>query len=404
MYTKQEVISYIRENDVKFIRLAFCDIFGKQKNISIMPDAIEPAFERGIPINGSSVAGFGEPVDSDIFLFPDPATLSILPWRPQQGRVVRFFCDVKNPDGSDSKFDTRRILKQVIGRGMKSDIGCKVGSECEFYLFKTDEEGNATNIPYDNAGYCDVAPLDKGENIRREVCLTLEEMGIKPESSHHELGPGQNEIDFEFANPLKSADNLVTFKSVVSVIAARNGLSASFEPKPIIDKSGNALHINISLYRNGENIFDIEGEHGELSKSFVAGVLKRIKEITVFLNSKAASYERLGGFGVPQRIGWAFKNRSELIRIPSATGKRKRMELRSPDPLANPYLAYALIISAGLEGIENGEKLMDNTEFAKNVQTLPTSLEEAVSLARQSEFVKSVLGHELAERYVNLIG
>lgn len=412
MYTEKEVITFVKDNDVKFIRLAFCDLLGNQKNISILPDALETAFERGIPFDGSSILGFNDVVNSDLFLFPDASTLSILPWRPQQGRVVRFFCNIKNSDGTDFLCDSRKILEKVIARSMKSGIGCKVGSECEFYLFKTDDDGNRTDIPYDRGGYCDVSPLDKGENVRREVCLTLEEMGITPESSHHEHGPGQNEIDFECSNPLRSADNLITFKSVVAVVANRSGLSASFEPKPIPGESGNALHINLSLYKNGKNIFDIEGsnDNARISRAFMAGVINRIKEITVFLNPSKSSYERFGNFGAPKFISWSSQNRSQLIRIPAATGEKKRMELRSPDPLANPYLAYALVLSAGLEGIEKNMEPMEavninlyNENPEVNLDRLPLSLEEAKGYAKESEFVRGVLGDTVTEKFIEII-
>jgi glutamine synthetase len=254
-YTMKEILEFVGENDVKFIRLAFCDLFGTQKQISIMPDELERAFESGISFDASAIKGFEDVSKSDLFLFPDPTTLSLLPWRPQQGRVARFFCDIKNPDHTPYICNTRNLLKSAVKRCEDMGYICQVGSECEFYLFMTDENGNPTMITHDEGGYLDISPLDKGDNVRREICVSLEEMGIKPEASHHEQGPGQNEIDFKYSDALTSADNFMTFKSVIKAIAAKNGLYASFMPKPLLDQSGNGLHINLSLSENGFNIF-----------------------------------------------------------------------------------------------------------------------------------------------------
>ena len=279
---------------------------------------------------------------SDLLLFPDPATLTVLPWRPGPGRVVRFYCDIKNPDGSAFSHDTRAILKRVAAKFEELGYVCKIGAECEFYLFKTDANGYPTDVPFDNAGYLDIAPLDKGENIRREIALCLEEMGIKVETSHHEQGPGQNEIDFKFGDALATADNLLTFKSAVKVIAARNGLFASFMPKPIAETAGSGLHVNLSLVKGGQNIFKSrEKGHSEIAESFIAGILAKTPEITVFLNPICNSYLRFGSFEAPKYVSWSHENRSQLVRIPAAAGERVRMELRSPDPSVNPYLAFA---------------------------------------------------------------
>jgi len=410
--TVNEALEFIKENDVKFIRLAFCDLFGRQKNISVMPDVLPMAFEQGIPFDAHAIRGFTDVTKSDLLLFPDPATLSVLPWRPQQGRVVRFYCDIKNPDGSPFWGDTRQILKSVLSRTQEKGYTCMVGAECEFYLFKTDENGEPTMVPFDNGGYLDVSPLDKGENVRREICLCLEEMGLKPETSHHEQGPGQNEIDFKFSDALSCADNFITFKQVVKSIAARNGLFASFLPKPLPDKSGSGLHINLSLSKNGYNVFKLDdNEHSRETKSFIAGVLQKTPEITAFLNPLPNSYERLGSYEAPRYVSWSYGNRSQLIRIPSARGERFRMELRSPDPSTNPYLAFALVIGAGFFGMDNQLNLTESVNadlyhadksVTEMLNRLPGSLDEALNLVKESDFVKNILNEELVSKYIQM--
>lgn len=409
--TENEVLDFIRKNDVKFIRLGFCDIFGTQKNISIMPEELESAFKNGISFDASAIEGFGDVTKSDLLLFPDPATITILPWRPGPGRVVRFYCDIKNPDKTDFTRDSRYILRQTLKRCEEMGYVCKIGAECEFYLFKTDENGEPTLNTLDNGGYFDMAPLDKGENIRREICLDLDEMGLKPETSHHEQGPGQNEIDFRFDDALSSADNLQTFKTVVKAIAQRNGLYASFMPKPILNQSGSGLHINISLSQNGFNIFQNKNEkHSKVSESFIAGILNKTPEITLFLNPTANSYERLGKNKAPKFVSWSHQNRSQLIRIPAAIGERVRMELRSPDPAINPYLAFALIIGAGLYGVENelalpapvdADLFTADKNITQNLIRLPATLDEAIYLAENSEFVNNIIGNDVSAEFIN---
>lgn len=409
-YTAQEVIRFVGENDVKFIRLTFCDIFGTQKNISIMPDELSRAFESGISFDASAVRGFMNVEESDLMLFPDPGTLMILPWRPQHGRVARLFCDIRHPDGRAFEGDGRSILRRVLAKAASMGLECKVGAECEFYLFEVDERGMPTQRTHDQAGYCDIAPLDKGENVRREICLTLEEMDILPESSHHEQGPGQNEIDFRYDEALRSADNLVTFKSVVKTIAAKNGLFASFMPKPLEGKMGSGLHINLSLFRDGRNLFDPQGgEPAPESRSFIAGVMHRIREITLLLNPTTNSYARFGGFEAPGFVTWSHQNRSQLVRIPAAVGPQSRMEVRSPDPMCNPYLAFALLISAGLEGVEQGMELCPPSNFnlyqaqpqqLESIQHLPKDMSEAIELASASEFLTSVLPAKTVEKFI----
>lgn len=409
-YTVYEVLNFIMENDVKFVRLVFCDIFGRQKNISILPNELPAAFEDGVSLDANAIRGFGSVVKSDLLLFPIPSTLAVMPWRPGPGRVVRFYCEIRNPDKSEFSHDTRQVLRRTIERLEKHGYICNIGAECEFYLFKTDENGDPIMTPFDKGGYLDISPLDKGENVRREICLCLEEMGINPETSHHEQGPGQNEIDFKFADALSSADNLFTFKSVVKAIAARNGLYASFMPKPLLDSAGSGLHINVSLSQNGKNIFSNQiGVHSDVAESFIAGILSKTPEITLFLNPLANSYERFGKHEAPKYVSWSHQNRSQLVRIPAASGEKVRMELRSPDPSLNPYLAFALIISAGLEGIEKNYKLPPSVDedlytapksVTSKLTVLPKSLDEAISLAKNSEFVKSVIGDSLFERFI----
>jgi len=411
MSTIHDVLEFVKENDVKFVRLNFCDLFGFQKNIAIMANELQSAFENGISFDANAIVGFRDVTRSDLLLFPDPSTFTVLPWRPGSGRVARFYCDIKNPDGSAFSHDSRVLLKRVVENFGKMGYVCKVGVECEFYLFKTGQEGEPTDITLDKGGCFDLSPLDKGENIRRELCLMLEEMDIQPEISHHEQGPGQNEIGFKFSDALSSANNLQTFKSAVKAIAARNGLYASFMPKPILNAPGSGLHINLSISENEKNIFKhaSSGEHSKVAESFIAGILAKTPEITLFLNPLANSYERFGKFEAPQYVSWSHQNRSQLIRIPAAKGENVRMELRSPDPSLNPYFAFALIIAAGIDGIESNavlgpavdEDLHTASESVKKSLTrLPESLEKAIALAEQSDFVKNTIGEYLFSKYI----
>lgn len=409
--TVSDVLEFVKEHDVKFIRLGFCDLFGFQKNIATMADNLLSAFENGVSFDAHAIKGFKSVDQSDLFLFPDPSTITLLPWRPGPGRVARFYCDIKNPDGTIFSHDSRHLLKQVVERCAQMGYVCKIGAECEFYLFQTDENGDPTHKSLDKGGYLDISPLDKGENIRREICLALEEMGIRIESSHHEQGPGQNEVDFRFDNALKSADNFLTFKSAVKAIAARNGLFASFMPKPLPHAPGSGLHINLSLMENGNNIFEsLAGEEpSRVAESFIAGVLAKIGEITLFLNPLGNSYDRFGVFEAPRYVSWSHQNRSQLIRIPAAKGEKGRMELRSPDPSANPYLAFALVLAAGLDGIErelalpaplNVDLYAAQDGVLSGLAQLPASLEKAISSAEHSQFVKNVVGEELLAKYI----
>ncbi len=408
-----EVLDFVKENDVKFVRLAFTDLFGIQKNISVPSTELQRIFENGASFDGSAINGFTSVNNSDLLLKPECSTMSILPWRPSQGQVMRMFCGVKNADGSDFDLDSRNLLKKAIQRSAKMGYFCRVGIECEFYLFKTDEDGNPTQIAFDKGGYCDISPRDKGENIRREICLNLEQMGIRPESSHHERGTGQNEIDLCYSDALSTADNFMTFKWVAKTISARHGVYASFMPKPILKQCGNGLHINLSIAKGGKNLFKTGGqEHSESSESFIAGILKRTREITAVLNPLTNSYARFGQFEAPKYVTWSHQNRSQLIRIPAANGEYSRMELRSPDPSCNIYLALALLINAGLDGIEQNEKLCqpcninlyEADEFIKenDIQTLPKDLKEALTIMENSAFVKKIMPEKMFEKYISL--
>lgn len=400
-YSRNEVMQFITEEDVKFIRLAFCDIYGKQKNISIMPGELERAFNYGIAFDASAVDGFGGDVHSDLMLRPDPSTLSLLPWRPDHGRVVRMFCDVLYPDGTPFECDVRSILRKAVDSAKKEGLSFAFGNEMEFYLFKTDDDGKVLNEPYDEAGYMDIAPEDKGENVRREICLTLEQMGIIPESSHHEEGPGQNEIDFRYSSPLTAADDAVTFKSVVKTVAARNGLYADFSPKPLEGKPGSGMHINISVKGGDENFLPY----------VISGILDKISEMTVFLNPSEQSFKRFGSQKAPFYVTWSSENRSQLIRIPAAFGEYVRAELRSPDPGANPYIAYTLLIYAGLMGVKERKMLPPpadinlynaSEEQLKMYNTLPRTLSESRDAALKSEFISNYLPDTLIKSYCGL--
>ena len=387
--TYEDVIEFCEEQDVRFIRLSYFDIYGIQKNVSVLPSELKRAFKEGISFDASAIDGFLDEVHSDLFLYPDPNTMSILPWRSMDGSVIRMYCDIKYPDGTPFERDVRYILKKAVNKAKEMGISVNFGLEFEFYLFKQDENGENTYIPLDQAGYMDIAPLDKGENVRREICLTLSEMGIDPEVSHHEMGHGQNEIDFRYSSALQAADNAATFKWVVQAIANMQGMVADFSPKPINDQPGNGMHINMSV----EN-------HEELMMPFMAGILNRIEEMTLFLNPIKDSYKRLGKDKAPQYISWSYQNRNQLIRIP-ATHSTSRIELRSPDCSCNIYLAYALLICAGLEGVEKKLETIPCTDVATNdLKRLPQDLKEAKRKASESKWLRNILGKDVVDIYV----
>ena len=399
-YSKEEVMQFVEEEDVKFIRLAFCDVFGKQKNISIMPKELSRAFKYGIAFDGSAITGFGDETHSDLLIHPDPETLAFLPWRPEHGKVVRMYSTITYPDGRPFECDSRTLLKNAINEAEKEGLTFYFGAEQEFYLFNLDENGNPTKEPYDHAGYMDIAPDERGENIRREVCLTLEQMGIRPESSHHEEGPGQNEIDFRYSDAMTAADNAMTFQTVVKTVAGRNGIVADFGAKPLKGKPGNGFHINISVKPN---------DNEENMKNLLAGILDKAVEMTAFLNPTESSYDRFGENKAPGYVSWSKENRSQLVRIPAAVGEYKRIELRSPDPTANPYIAFALIIYAGLHGIKNKPELPEESninlykadeETLKKYEKLPSSLEAAKKAASESDFIRNHIPSEILNIYL----
>lgn len=400
-YSKEEVMQYVQEEDVKFIRLAFCDVFGKQKNISIMPQELSRAFEYGIAFDASAIAGFGDETRCDLLLHPEAETLMQLPWRPEHGKVVRMFTHITYPDGTPFECDTRSMLKKAMEDAKNAGYSFAFGAEQEFYLFQLDEQGKPTTVPYDEAGYMDIAPEDRGENIRREVCLTLEQMGIRPESSHHEEGPGQNEIDFRYSDALTAADNAMTFRTIVKTVAHRNGLYADFSAKPLENEPGNGFHINMSVKPN---------ETPENLCYMIAGVLDKIEEMTAFLNPTENSYKRFGQNKAPGYISWSGENRSQLVRIPAAVGEYRRAELRSPDPTANPYLAFALMIYAGLYGLQNKLDMPDaaninlyktDSETLAQFKRLPEDLSSACKIAAASEFIKAHVSAAILDIYCN---
>lgn len=398
-YSEQEVLQYVQEEDVKFIRLAFCDVFGRQKNIAVMPEELPRAFAYGISFDASAITGFGGEIHSDLLLHPEADTLTLLPWRPEHGKVVRMFAAVTYPDGRPFECDTRSFLKKAADSAGEAGFQFFFGAEQEFYLFCLDEKGEPAKLPYDRAGYMDIAPDDKGENIRREICLTLEQMGIHPESSHHEEGPGQNEIDFRYSHALTAADNAMTFQTVVKTVAARNGLWADFSPKPLTDLPGNGFHINIS----------VKADDGSDNLSFImAGILDKVKDMTIFLNPTDDSYKRLGHKKAPGYISWSRENRSQLIRLPAAIGQYRRAELRSPDPLANPYLAFALLIYAGMEGITGKLALPEpadlnlykaGTDALTRFERLPENVKSACQAAAESPFIENYIPAAILDIY-----
>lgn len=409
-YTERDVLQFIEENDVRFVKLVFSDMFGNQKNISINSCELRRAFADGISFDASHIDGFMNFNRSDLLLFPDPDTLALLPWRPQHGGVARLYCDIKNIDGSDFGGDGRAILRNAVDRAKKLGYTFKFGTSCEFYLFKCDDDGNPTKIPNDNAGYLDAAPIDRGENVRREICLTLEQMDIIPESSRHEGGPGQNEVYFKYSDPLNAADNLQTFQSVVKNMADKNGLYASFMPKPLEDKSGSGLHFGISMSKDGNELFqNFSVDSNEMGSSAVAGILNRVADMTVFLNPTVNSFKRFGEYLAPKYITWSHQNHAQLILVPLDKDNSARVILRSPDCACNPYLAIALLIYACLDGVEHKEQLCESVNInlvnadendLKGIKTLPRTLDEAVGLAKKSKFLYNYMPKEIVDFFL----
>ncbi len=415
-YSKDDIIRLAYQNEVKFINLQFADIFGISKNLSITSDQLERAFDDGCMFDGSSIDGFVRIEESDMYLHPDPDTFVIFPWSGQNGKSARLICDVITHNGTPFEGDPRYVLKKTINKLAAMGYDCfNVGPECEFFLFATDEKGEPTTITHDNGGYFDLGPIDLGENARRDICQILENMGFEIEASHHENAPGQHEIDFKYKDALSVADCILTFKQVVKTVAHRSGLYATFIPKPIMGVSGSGMHANLSIFKDGKNIFYHESDPYNLSQEaywFIGGLIKYGREIAAITNPVVNSYKRLvPGHEAPIYAAWSAKNRSPMIRIPAAKGEFTRIELRSPDSTCNPYLALALILNAGLEGIKN--QLEPPAPFEKNmytisegqrcelgIQKLPESLHEALALMQKSEMVREVLGEHIFEKFI----
>ncbi len=414
-YKKEDIARIIADEDVRFIRLQFVDVFGQLKNVAITAEQLERALADQVIIDGSAIEGFVRVNESDQYLHPDLSTFAIYPWRPSRGKVARIMCDVRNPDGSAFVGDPRAVLRRVEARAASMGLTLNIGAECEFFLFTTDDKGMPTVEPSDGAGYFDLSPLDQGEATRREICMALEEMGFEIECSHHEAAPGQHEIDFKYTPVMEAADNIMTFKLAVKTIAQRNGLYATFMPKPLTGISGSGMHVNMSMFRDGKNIFsDPDGVHG-LSReaySFIAGIMEHISGMCALTNPMVNSYKRLvPGFEAPCYISWSARNRSSLIRIPAARGAGARVELRSPDPSANPYLCLAVCLAAGLDGIEREltppcettEDLYVMSQAQRNylgIRALPSSLGEALDEMKKDPLIMDVLGTHVAKAYL----
>ncbi len=413
--TKQDIMRMVEEDDIEFIRLQFTDIFGTLKNVAITSSQLERALDNKCMFDGSSIEGFVRIDESDMYLYPDLDTFEVFPWRPQQGKVARLICDVYRPNGTPFEGDPRYILKKVLKEAADMGYSFEVGPELEFFLFETDDNGMPTTVSHEKAGYFDLGPLDLGENARRDIVLTLEDMHYEVESSHHEVAPAQHEIDLKYDNALKTADSIMTFKLVVKTAAKRHGLFASFMPKPKYGTNGSGMHLNLSLSKDGKNIFDDPNDAKGLSKEaycFIAGIMKHMKGMAAITNPLVNSYKRLTpGYEAPIYIAWSITNRSPLIRIPSSRGANARIELRSPDPAANPYLALALCLAAGLDGIKNQLEVPDAVDCnvfdlsreelqAHNIDRLPTNLSNAIDALEQDEYLKEVLGTHIVDKYI----
>ena len=414
-YTKEDIMTLVDDEDVEFIRLQFTDMFGSLKNVAITSSQLEKALDNKCMFDGSSIEGFVRIEESDMYLYPDLSTLEIFPWRPQQGKVARLICDVHRPNGEPFEGDPRYILKRAIKEAADMGYSFEVGPECEFFLFHTDENGLPTTLTHEQAGYFDLGPLDLGENARRDMVLTLEDMGFVIEASHHEVAPAQHEIDFRYDEALATADNIMTFKLAVKTIAKRHGLHATFMPKPKFGVNGSGMHINMSLSKDGKNIFDDSSDKLGLSKEayyFIGGIIKHMKGMTAITNPLVNSYKRLvPGYEAPVYIAWSATNRSPLIRIPASRGEGTRIELRCPDPSANPYLALAVCLRAGLDGIKNKIEppasvdcnifaMSEEEKKALGIEAIPGTLIEAVNELEKDEFIKDVLGAHVSSKYI----
>jgi len=413
--TKEDVLKKVKENNVKFIRLQFTDILGTLKNVAITESQLEKALNNECMFDGSSIEGFVRIEESDMYLRPDASTYVEFPWRPQHDGVARMICDVYQPNGEAFPGDPRNVLKRVLDEAAEMGYTFNVGPECEFFLFQKDENGYPTTETHDQAGYFDLGPVDHGEDARRDMCLLLEEMGFEIEASHHEVAEGQHEIDFKYEEAMKTADNIMTFKVVVKAIAQRHGLHATFMPKPIFGINGSGMHTNMSLGKDGKNAFYDPDGALELSKEayqFIAGVLTHAKAMCAITNPTVNSYKRLvPGYEAPVYLAWSTRNRSPLIRIPEARGNSTRVEMRHPDPSCNPYLALAVALAAGLDGIKKGmeppqgvsENIYDMDEATRKekcIDSLPANLNDAIAELKKSSLMKETLGEHLFQRYI----
>lgn len=415
-YTREDILRIVEEEDVEFIRLQFTDIYGNIKNAAVTVSQLEKVLDNRCMFDGSSLEGFLREEEADMYLIPDLDTFVIFPWRPQQGKVARFICDVCKPDGTPYGGDPRYVLKKVVREAREMGYTLNAGPECEFFLFHTDEDGVPTTVTHEQGGYFDVGPLDLGENARRDMVLTLEDMGFEIESSYHEIAPAQHEIDFRYSDALRTADHIVTFKMVVKTIAKRHGLHATFMPKPKSETNGSGMHMNLSLAKDGKNIFQSwEDKHGLSQEAywFMGGLMKHIRAITCIANPTVNSYKRfVPGYEAPVYATWSSKTREPLIRIPSVRGEGTRLELRSPDPSANPYLLLAVLLGAGLSGIR--EKIMPPECMERDVQkmsreelsslqieALPENLKEAAEELEKDPLIRDILGEELSRKLVD---
>ena len=406
-YTREEILQMVEEEDVEFIRLQFTDMFGAIKNIAVTARELPRALNNQCIINAEQIAGMDPEKGSDLYLRPVPDTFAILPWRPQQGKVARMICDLYCPDGTPYKNSPRYILERVAKEAEQEGYTCYIDPECEFFLFHTDDNGMPTTVTHEKAGYLDMSPLDLGENARRDMVLTLEDMGMEVESSHHEAAPAQHEIDFSYGEVRDIADCIMTFKMAVRIVAKRHGLHATFMPKPKTEANGSGMHIQFSLIKNGENVFECADRPGELSEDayyFIGGLLAHSKEMALITNPLVNSYKRLvPGYDAPTELTWTENNQNSLVRIPVTRGEGIRVELRSPDASANPYVVLAVCLAAGLDGIKNKITPTKSSNLAaqdQQAEHLPETLKEAIDYFESSSWVKEVLGEEFCRQYV----
>lgn len=395
IYSENEILQYIEENDVKFVKLTFCDINGKLKNISILSSELSSTFERGVRITAKKISGFDIAQGKDLFLFPDAVTMTLLPWRPQQGRVIRMFCYIRYEDGTPFEGDGRYFLKQAMKKAIAKGCRFRFGTSCEFTLLRTSDSGKPLKKPHDYAGYCDIAPDDKGENIRRDVCLTMEQMGIHPVSSRHESGHGQHEIDFNASTALKAADTFLSFKSAVKSVAEVHGVHASFMPKPMKDDCGNGMHISFSIEQDNEMLNDC-AEDKCPAKNAAAGLLKYIRDFAMLTNSTVNSYKRLGEFSAPRNIIWSTGEGSQLLRI-AKENDETTVTLRAADCACNPYFVFGMIIYSALEGIEQNLELPAENS---GESMLPSELSEAIETAEASQFLKKYIPDNIMDEII----